>query len=196
MLLITCFKFQLIALLALTITLDFATVSSAAELINDHVERQTGPEDGSAKEVKKLVKRSPVPTFKILPSVKIIPNPFKKLPFKKLPFKKLPLKKLPLKKLTFKKLKKLKKKLKILWNAKKLKLLKKVKKPIKLLKLGGLKKPKKLLKLGGLKKPKKLLKPGGFKKVKKPKNLLKPGGLFTVGTAGVGGGDPPSLYSG
>ena len=194
MLLITCFKFQLIALIALTITLDF--VSSAAELINDTVERQMDPEDGSAKEVKKLVKRSPVPTFKILPSVKIIPNPFKKLPFKKLPFKKLPLKKLPLKKLTFKKLKKLKKKLKILWNAKKLKLLKKVKKPIKLLKLGGLKKPKKLLKLGGLKKPKKLLKPGGFKKFKKPKKLLKPGGLFTVGTAGVGGGDPPSLYSG
>ena len=133
----------MIALLALTITSSvFANISA------------TGPEDRSAKEIKKLVKRSPVLNFKILPSFNIVPVPsFKKLPFKKLPLKKLlskklalkklllkklPLKKLLLKKLPIKKLKKIKKKLKTLWNAKKLKLLKKVKKPRKLPKPSGL----------------------------------------------------------
>ena len=158
----------MIALFALTIASEFATVSSEAST-------HRGCKNSIASEIRQLVKRSPLLNFKIIPSAKVVPTPnLKKLPLKKIPLKKLLLKKKLLKKLVLKKtllkklsikklpLKKLKK-FKILWNAKKLKLLKKGKKPGKL--------PI-------------IVRPSGLNNVKIPDNLLKPGGVGEVDGVG------------
>ena len=156
-------SFQFIALLAL----------STASTSPYHQDRKSTVNDGAI-EVHSIIKRSPLLTLKI-PGVKLVPvpnlkklplkkKPFKKLPFKKLPKKKLLLKKIFLKKLPIKKLKKFKKKLKIVWNAKKLKVIK------------------------AIARPRKLPKPGGVKKIKTPKKLPNPAGLGFIGTIrGVSG---------
>ena len=137
--------------------------SSSEDAVKGAQPCQISAENDSATEIQRRIRRSPLLTLKI-PGVKLVPVPnLKKLPLKKLPLKKLPFKKLPkkklllkkilLKKLPLKKLNKLKKKLKIFWNAKKLKVIK------------------------AIARPRKLPKPGGVKKIKKPVKLPKPGGI-------------------